>query len=294
MKPKKASDPMKDLHRLLDQQHFNSVEDINVFMQNLMGKPIPHIPEASKSNIHKAQDLVTEAYDLPYPAGKRMIQQALSLNPDCIEAYEFLAETEPIVKQAKTYLEKGIAIGRRLYGGEFLEQHKGQFWSIHETRPFMRCLHHYGMFLYGVGKPKTTIQIFEEMIGLNPNDNQGIRDTLLLLLLENNEDRKFKKYANLYKEDTMAFPSYTRALFSYKTEGESPRAKLRLQKAMRRNRFIPAMLLAPSPPHDLPESYSPGDEREAIYYAYSAHHIWRKVKGALPWLKTMLNANLPA
>ncbi len=49
------------------------------------------------------------------------------------------------------------------------------------------------------------------------------------------------------------------------------------------------MLLAPMPPIQLPDAYSPGDEREAILFSYKAHHIWRKIPGASEWLKSHLH-----
>ncbi len=111
-----------------------------------------------------------------------------------------------------------------MYGGSFLEQHKGHFWAMTETRPYLLYLEHYGLFLYRAGKPLGAIRIFEELIALNTSDNQGIRDTLLLVLLEYNKDHKFRKYANMFNGDSVAFPLYTRALFAFKNEGASPRA----------------------------------------------------------------------
>jgi len=289
MPHKKKSSPTTDLHRLLDAQRFQTIEELEAFMNSLMGKPIPHFPEDSKTNRHKAQDLVNEAYELPPQKGKIKVQQALTLYPECIEAYLYLAEAENLPGKAKKHLEKGISIGRRIYGGDFLNLHKGHFWAKPETRPFLLCLEHYGMFLYGASQPLGAIRIFEELIELNTGDNQGIRDTLLLILLEYNKDNKFRKYSKMFKGDSLAIPLYTRALFAFKNEGASPRAELWLKKAMHRNQFIPAKLLASAPPHQLPDVYSPGDEREASLFAYTAHHIWRKIPGAMDWLRSHLH-----
>jgi hypothetical protein len=43
---RKPSDPMRDLHRLLDAQNFESLEDLQKFMQSMTGKPIPEFDAA--------------------------------------------------------------------------------------------------------------------------------------------------------------------------------------------------------------------------------------------------------
>lgn len=130
----------------------------------------------------------------------------MKLDPDYIEAYEFLGSMERTAELAGIFYEKGISIGRRIFGGKYLEEHKGMFWDFHETRPFMRCLQHYSDCLYTMGKIKECVAILEDMIKLNPNDNQGVRDQLLLYLIQLDESKKFLKYSKMFKEDSMAFP----------------------------------------------------------------------------------------
>ena len=45
----------------------------------------------------------------------------------------------------------------------------------------MRCLQAYSDCLIDMGKVKEAIEVLEELIYLNPNDNQGARDHLLLM-----------------------------------------------------------------------------------------------------------------
>ena len=81
-----------------------------------------------------------------------------------------------------------------------MKENKGMFYGIHETRPFMRCLHQCSFCLYAMGNTKECVKILEEMVELNPNDNQGVRDYLLLYLLEVDETEKFKKYAKQFDD----------------------------------------------------------------------------------------------
>lgn len=59
------------------------------------------------------------------------------------------------------------------------------------------------------------------MLELNPNDNQGVRDFLMLYLIEIGENEKYKNYAKKYKWDNSVFSLFNAVLFSFKTKGSS-------------------------------------------------------------------------
>lgn len=276
---------MSDLQRLLAAQDFKSDADMRKFMDGLIGKEVPSFSKDMLSDQQQAQDLVFEAYELPPAKAKQRIEMALQLDRNCIEAYEFLASKESVAEIAAVFYEKGIAIGRTIFGGKYLKEHKGSFWGFHETRPFMRCLQHYSDCLYVMGDVEECVAILEEMIVLNKNDNQGVRDQLMLYLIELNERKKFLKYANMFGESEMAFSLFNHALFAFKTEGETDAANKKLQKAVKQNKFVAAGLLSKKGVENLPGHHGFGDKNEADYYVYFAQHIWMETDGALAWLK---------
>lgn len=276
---------MTDLQRLLGTQDFKTEADLQKFLDGIIGQPIPSFPKEALSFQEQAQDLVFEAYELPPAKAKLNIEKALQLDSNCIEAYEFLGSMERTAEIACAFYEKGIAIGRQVFGGKYLKEHKGAFWGFHETRPFMRCMQQYSGCLYIMGKAKECIAVLEEMIELNPNDNQGVRDQLLLYLVQFDEKKKFEKYAKMFKEDSMAFPLFNRALFAFKTEGETDNANEQLHKALKQNKFVAAKLLSKRPTTEIVDYYGFGDENEANHYARFAHHIWQNTSGASAWLQ---------
>ncbi|MBW7888786.1 MAG: hypothetical protein H3C35_10590 [Bacteroidetes bacterium] len=275
---------MTDLQRLLETQNFKSEDDVRKFMDNIIGQKIPSFPKEVLNFKEQAQDLVISAYELTPAKAKINIEKALQLDPDCIEAYEYLGSIERTAELASIFYEKGILIGRRIFGGKYLEEHKGMFWGFHETRPFMRCLQYYSDCLYRMGKVKECVAILEEMIELNPNDNQGVRDQLLLYLIQLDENKKFLKYAKMFEEDSMAFPLFNRALFSFKTEGDTENANNQLSKALKQNKHVAKRLLSNKPVTELADHYGFGDGNEADYYAHFAQHIWQNTNGAIAWL----------
>ena len=172
-----------DLHRLLETQNFKSEDELKNFLNNMMGAEIPSFPKEALSIKEQAQDLIFEAHESSITEGRKKAAEALKLDPDCIEAYEYLGTLENDVTKAMLHFQKGVDIGKRLFGGEFREENKGAFWMIHETRPYMRCQQHLADCFYGLGKIEESVALLEELIELNPNDNQGARDQLLLFLI---------------------------------------------------------------------------------------------------------------
>ena len=285
MTSRKGDKLTTDLHRLMGTQDFKSIEEVEAFMKKLMNEPIPPFEHEALTEREKAQDLVYEAYELPPAKAIDNIRKALSIDADCIEAFEFLGKDEDVIPVAMAYFEKGIEIGRRLYGAAYRKSHPGEFWLHHETRPFMRCLSFNAYYMYQLGRKAESIIMYEEIIRLNPSDHLGIRDLLMLYLIEMNEDEKFRKYTKKFKHDHMVFARYNKALFEYKTSGATASASFLLEDALQYNPHVPSMLLSKKRPKDSPVHYSPGEKTEALYYAENAYTVWRTVPGALEWLK---------
>jgi tetratricopeptide (TPR) repeat protein len=282
---KKQDKMMQDLHRLLESQNFKSENEVREFMDGLMGKPIPSFPKESLTIKEQAQDLIFEAIEQPNEKGYQLALKALKLDPDCIEAYEYLGSLEPISETEILYYKNGIEIGRRIFANNHFKDGVGNFWMIHETRPFMRCMQSYADCLAEMGRYHDSVTVFEEMIKLNPNDNQGVRDQLLIYLIKINEFNKFRKYDKMYKDDLGACMSFNRALFAFKTEGSSPNSNGYLQKAIKSNKHVVSMLTAKTIKVYMPEVFGIGDENEAKYYIFFAHKIWHETDGAIDWIK---------
>lgn len=285
MAKKNPDKVFEDLHRLLGSQEFKSEDDVTKFMNGLMGAPIPSFPKESLTIKEQAQDLIFEAIELPDDEGYSLALKALQMDPDCIEAYEYLGSLEPIIETAILYYKNGIEIAKRIYEKTHFKDGIGNFWLIHETRPFMRCMQALADCWRHMGRFHDAISIYEEMIRLNPNDNQGVKDQLLIYLLRINDYDKYIKYDKMFKNDFGAFNSFNSALFAFKTLGSSTRSNEILRKAVKTNKYIIPKLLKKAISDDFPDNYGIGDENEARYYCFFAHEIWHDTKGAIDWIR---------
>ena len=128
-------------------------------------------------------------------------------------------------------------------------------------------------------------EIYEEMLELNPNDNQGIRYLLSTLLLSKNDLTKFELFIKNSEEEDCAVCNYNNALYHFKKSGRTSNAEKVLLNAYNSNQFvIDYMLGIKEMPKELPQYIGRGDENEAISYVNEAWSIWSKTDGALDWL----------
>ena len=120
----------------------------------------------------------------------RLAEQALEICPDCADAYVLLAENATSRKEALRLYQQGVAAGERALGTKAFQQDVGRFWGILETRPYMRRRLGLAHVLWSAGHRDEAVQHLQEMLRLNPGDNQGVRYTLagFLLFLDRDDD----------------------------------------------------------------------------------------------------------
>jgi len=101
----------------------------------------------------------------------------------CLDAHahlgNFVFDHNPDV--AIRHYEVGLRIGELSLEPDF----NGLLpWGFVNNRPFLRCMHGYGICLWRLGRFTEAARNFERMLWLNPSDNQGVR-----FLIDNVKDR---------------------------------------------------------------------------------------------------------
>ena len=290
MSKKKNTERMnteKDLAKLIEEinkKDFKSKDELNDFMSNLMGQSLDDLPERTDKK-GRSQDLVFEAYEQPVTKGKELIKQALELDPNNADAYNYLASIEKDIDGAIKMFEKAIKAGEKTLGKKFFKEEKGYFWGMIETRPFMRAKAGLADCLYAKKEVDKAIEIYEEMLELNPNDNQGIRYLLSTLLLSKNDLTKFQSFIENSEEEDCAVWNYNNALYQFKKSGKSANSDKELLEAYKSNEYvIDYMLGVKEMPKEQPQYIGRGDENEAISYVNGAWTVWDKTDEAFDWL----------
>jgi len=284
---------IQEIGKQLRGKEFESVEEAQAFLEEMLesaeGLPIPAEPSTP---LEEAQELIYEAFETgSHRKRVQLAKKALKVSSDCADAYVLLAEeTAKDPEEAKELYEKGVQAGESALGEEAFEEDAGHFWGILETRPYMRARQGLALASWELGERSEAIEHYQQMLHLNPNDNQGIRYLLASALLEEGLDDDLGELLESYEDDAGAGWVYARALWRFRTEGDGEEARSALEEAISFNPFVPGYLLGrKGMPGALPALVGFGDESEAVVYFAEALPGWLRTPGAIEWLR----ANAP-
>jgi tetratricopeptide (TPR) repeat protein len=254
-------------------------------MEKMMWGMFGDMEGPSDTPLHRAQDLVYEGVEQDDPELKvKMAQEALAVCPDCADAYVLLAENANSPKEQLDMYEQGVIAGRRALGPEPFQNDVGHFWGMLETRPYMRARVGLACSLWTLGRRDEAVEHLQDMLRLNPNDNQGIRHILAEYLLNLDRDEELAQLLDRYGEERSAIWTYTRALLAFRREGDTAESRRLLEEAKKANRHVLDYLSGRKLiPGRQPEYYSPGQESEAVVCAGLLLLAWKSTAGALAW-----------
>ncbi|MDL0420242.1 SEC-C metal-binding domain-containing protein [Caldibacillus thermoamylovorans] len=238
------------------------------------------------SNKEKAQELLYDAYESTGNKRIELAKKALKLYPNSPDAYNILAELELNPLKEEQLLLKAIEVGEKELGKKFIEENKEYLWGIASARPYMRAKYNYAVFLHETDRLAEAIRQYEDLLELNPNDNQGARYELFIVYVESGLFKKAEALLKKYNETTTANGAYNLVLIELLQNGVTNKAKQLLKKAKQQNPYVPDYLLGKKDiPMYLPSHYQLGSESEAIIYADNHWTLWAGNPKLLDFLK---------
>ncbi len=200
----------------------------------------------------RAEDLLDRAYRARGRRAVLLARQALEAWPDCADAYSLLARRAPDPESGTRLFELGVAAGERALGPAAFAEAAGHFWGVLETRPYMRARQGLAESLVEMDRPAEAVEHFQEMLRLNPGDNQGIRHSLVNVLITLDRDAEAWELLDRFPEDGLALLEYPRALLRFRREGDSPGARKALQRAVRVQPLRPGAVAPALAPYSRP------------------------------------------
>lgn len=272
-----------DMDRYFQEHAPADTKEMNEVLQRVfMAKKIDELVTQPRTPAEKAQELCFQAFET---YGRRRVQlarQALEICPDCADAHAILAEQAGTPQSRLEHYANAMAAAQRALGPETFEKDVGHFWGISRTRPYMRARFGLAESLQQLGRKDEAAQHYQELLRLNPNDNQGARYVLLPLLLELGRDADAARLLTDYK-DASANWAYARALLALRLSGPSLAARREMETAFRTNPHVPEYLLEDGI-LPMPDHYSPGEPDEALVCAQELRPAYRSTAGATEWL----------
>lgn len=134
-------------------------------------------PQTSDDYYTLAENATTKKKKIEY------LNKSLELDPDNLYSGMMLAlltMKDPVdyLEHLSALLAKGEILMEK---GNYFQEHTGDFWTVQETRPFMRLLHGYMLMLISCNMINAAIEKAKELLKLCENDNLGVRYTLIHL-----------------------------------------------------------------------------------------------------------------
>lgn len=123
-------------------------------------------------------DPITESNELKAAGDRRtavkILMKLCEADLRCLDAHAHLGNFAFDYRPAEAirHYEVGLRIGELSLGEDF----DGVLpWGHVDNRPFLRCMHGYGLCCWRLGRFEEAERILERMLWLSPSDNQGVR-----------------------------------------------------------------------------------------------------------------------
>jgi hypothetical protein len=109
---------------------------------------------------------------------EKILMDLLHADLRCLDAHAHLGNWAfdstfpPVLERTLAHYAVGVGIGDLALGKDFAGSLP---WGMIDNRPFLRCLHGYGLILWRLGRAEEALAVFERICCLNPWDNTGAR-----------------------------------------------------------------------------------------------------------------------
>ena len=272
---------------LTQDREFSSQQEVELFLSPYMtpGEK-PDFPEPTQP-WHKAQNLAYGGWEQNSPRRRSQVaRKALDLSPYAVDAYLLLAHDAASWEETAQLCAQAVTAAEHLLGPDPLATYEGGgFWGAAITRPYMRARLALGYALWRQGERSDAQAHFEDLLRLNPGDNQGVRYLLVAVLLEQGKDAQARRIMDRYPSDALSHWTYNRALWQFRRHGDHPAAQKQLSRAVSLNPYAPTLLQGEQAVHSWElQMVEPGDQSEAQEYVQLYRDAWAMTPGALEWL----------
>jgi tetratricopeptide (TPR) repeat protein len=259
--------------------------------------PAPHLSEQIMRGLFGGRPATENAQEHAYNAMEAMAEEqwdrahkeamkAIAIDPNCVDALTIMCQLGSENRQELIdNLRRTVARGERALGKKFFKENEGWFWGLLETRPYMRARAQLAGLLLESGQVDEAIEHFEEMLRLNPGDNQGLRYSLLGCYLAKGQLQGAERIFANFPDEGSAMFAWARVLTDFLAGNETSAASS-LSEARQANKHVEAYLTGKKKtPKEGPGYYSPGEPSEAVVCMHEMGSAWTAHPEAIAWLQ---------
>jgi tetratricopeptide (TPR) repeat protein len=221
-------------------------------------------------------------------------RSALEADPNHLDAMHHLAialGATGKVKEAYEMWERALETARKAIPPRAFKRGEHTIpWVFLNNRPFLRLLEAHATNLLVKGDIDGSIEVYKEIQSYNPDDNQGVRESLAQLYMHKGRLEDMVALGEKYKDDVLSSTVYAHPLALFKL-GRRKEAEKLLKRAIKRRPNVADELLKKE--HEKPETDMPG------YISFDgwdmAYDYWDKFgdywdEEALDWLRVVRGA----
>ena len=257
-----------------------NVDELSGLVGELVDKPLDEISYEPKDDRERAQELCFEAFEGWGRRRGQLIEQALALDPECVDALVLQAERTLEADEERRLYERAVKSGEKLLEDENPEDVQGDGWMYYPTRPYLRALHGLAHVLERVGKDVDVVADFRRLLELDEEDHQGVRYCLLTCLLTTGQFEEAERHIDDHESPEDCVWLYARALAAFGQYGDERMSQEALAQALEQNPFAAARLLE----DDVPPAPDPELDDDADMCAGELVPVLSAIPGAFDWL----------
>ena len=217
----------------------------------------------------------------------RLARLALTRSSDCAAAWTVLADSTDDTQRAIPLYREAMAAAERALGADAFARHDGRFWAIEATRPYMAARLGLAECLDAAGNFGEAMTHYDGMLTLNPADDQLVRRSYLIALLDAGRVNDALTLVERFAADDSPAWLLAGALVLFRCEGSSDAAHARMNRALERNRHLAGVLAGT---REVPETFPdatdimPGSVEEAGQAVLWQLDAWEETPGAIEWM----------
>lgn len=229
-----------------------------------------------------------------FNVAKKRFKNLVKQFPEFIDAYHHLAllmdnlgKPFEAFKLTETATDIGLgSLPQDFYFGRDILP-----WLSLDNRPFLRVYHYYGLKFLSINEIEKALCIFNNILDINPNDNQGVRALVINCHLSLKRPLDVLRIAGNYPDDTLADTLYGKILALFQL-GRIEEANKALEDA---TSILPLVAKEISKKqHRKPKVsnlgfITHGGEDEAYYFWKENGKHWKETPGAIEFVRECIS-----
>ena len=277
---------------LIGDQVFQNPEEVEEFFELHKDKTSEELLEMnppSKKSRNRLDAL--EAYHMSREESAIEIKRILESDPHCIEALICRTGWENDPEKRIDDLEEIIEISENVLGVNEADFEQERLWTDHTTKPYMKALELLGIELAQNGYLEEALEQFQEILELNPMDNQGIRYLILQNALVNKKLSICEQIFRDHSWDDSSYFLYSKAIYNFFKYGNKSKSKKAAIRAFEQNPYPVLFILdLEEPPTDI-IGCKPGSPEEGIAVCQALLECYETQEKVILWLVKLYSEN---